>query len=144
MWLTGGGAKFKGEWKASYEAQQERKRGRWPDFKPWDAKDRFELYEAACLWFLMEPTLPMLERPKALYQEWKQAIENGGMPAEFTGDKLDDSITYGIAKHGSAIGIDDGKPLVTPHTFVDRVVLIGWAEIKGEKPLFLYPEERGN
>lgn len=143
-WLKSGGAKYKGEFKASHDAQQERKRARWPDFKPWDAKDKFELYEAACLWFLLDPVLPMPDRPKALYQDWKAAIENGGMPALFTDDGLDNAIMSGIAKRGSAVGIEDGKPLVTPHTKVVREVLVGWAEHHNEKPLFLFPEERGN
>lgn len=142
-WLGGGGAKYKGEFKASHEAQQERVRARWPDFKPWDAKDKFELYEAACLWFLFDPMLPMPDRPRALYQQWKVAIENGGMPVLFTEDGLDNAIMSGLAKHGSAVGIQDGKPLVTPHTNVVRDVLVGWAEHHNEKPLFLFPEERG-
>jgi hypothetical protein len=31
----------------------------WPDFKKCDKRSDFELFEAACLWFDIEPTLPM-------------------------------------------------------------------------------------
>jgi hypothetical protein len=29
----------------------------WPNFKKWDKKEKFELYEAACLWFNLEPSI---------------------------------------------------------------------------------------
>jgi hypothetical protein len=43
----------------------------WPDLAKWDNKENFELYEAACLWFNIEPRLPMPDRALSKYQSWK-------------------------------------------------------------------------
>jgi hypothetical protein len=117
----------------------------WPDFKALDKRSDFELYEAACLWFDEEPVLPMFDDAFELYQEWRSVIEAGEMPARFTHDPLNDAISSAMAKAKippPKAGENFGA-LVTPHTRVSRGVLRGWAEIKGEKPRFLYPERRG-
>src|ERR1700730_16121529 len=48
--------------------------GAWPDFKKWDQREKFELYEPACLWFHREPVLPMPRNAQEKYQEWKRMI----------------------------------------------------------------------
>ena len=64
--------------------------GPWPDYKKWDQKSFFELHEAAYLWFDREPgDMPMENEVWQQYQDWKRAIEGGGMPAHFTSDPLD-------------------------------------------------------
>jgi hypothetical protein len=103
----------------------------WPDFKKWDNKDKFELYEAACLWFNKEPLLPMPERARALYQTWKEMAFGGGLPID--SDSLRHAIEIGLNKDSS----------ITPHTRIDREVLITLAEHEGIQPMFLFPHKRG-
>ena len=103
----------------------------WPDFKKWDTKTNFELYEAACLWFNIEPRLPMPDRALSKYQSWKYMAFGGGLPVHT--DSVRHAVQIGMNKDSS----------ITPHTLVHRVVLEGLAEHDGYEPLFLYPHRRG-
>jgi hypothetical protein len=103
----------------------------WPDFKKWDKKDEFELYEAACLWFNIEPRLPMSDRSLSKYQEWKAKIFGGGIPVDT------DSV-----RHAVEIGANV-ESSVTPHTRIHREVLMGLATHDSYYPLFLFPHKRG-
>ena len=103
----------------------------WPDFKKWDKKEKFELHEAACLWFNIEPRLPMPTRPLSKYQAMKEMTLGGGLPVE------SESIRHSIDK---AMKLDSS---VTPHTLVAREVLEGLAEHEVYQPMFLYPHKRG-
>jgi hypothetical protein len=103
----------------------------WPDFKKWDKKEDFELYEAACLWFNTEPRLPMPDRALSKYQEWRSKIFGGGIPVDT------DSV-----RHAVEIGANV-ESSVTPHTRIHREVLTGLAAHDGYCPLFLYPSKRG-
>jgi hypothetical protein len=102
----------------------------WPDFKKWDKKEKFELYEAACLWFNIEPRLPMPDRPLSKYQTMKEMTLDG-FPVE------SESIRHSLDK---AKKLDSS---VTPHTLVVREVLEGLAEHENYQPMFLYPHRRG-
>ena len=103
----------------------------WPDFKKWDKKELFELYEAACLWFNIEPRLPMPDRSLSKYQEWKAMAFGGGLPVDT------DSV-----RHAVEIGANV-ESSITPHTRIHREVLTGLAAHDGYQPLFLYPHKRG-
>jgi hypothetical protein len=103
----------------------------WPDFRKWDKKEQFELYEAACLWFNIEPRLPMPERALFKYQEWREMTFGGGLPV------VSESVRQSISK-----AMKD-ESSVTPNTRIRKEVLIGLAEHDGYKPLFLYPYKRG-
>jgi hypothetical protein len=104
---------------------------RWPDFKKWDKQEKFELYEAACLWFNIEPRLPMPDRSLSKYQEWKAMAFSGGLPVDT------DSV-----RHAIEIGTNV-ESSITPNTRVRREVLRGLAEHDGYQPMFLYPHKRG-
>lgn len=103
----------------------------WPDFSKWDKKEKFELYQAACLWFNIEPRLPMPDRPLSKYQEWKAMVFGGGLPVYSNSER-----------HAAEIGMNV-KSSITPHTRVLRQVLEGLAEHENYQPLFLYPHKRG-
>lgn len=104
----------------------------WPAFDKWDKQKDFQLYEAACLWFNIEPRLPMPERAQRKYQEWKSMILGGGMPVH-SGDDIRNDIKVAMGNEAA----------VTPYLRVYREVLIGLAENEPSKPLFLYPYRRG-
>jgi hypothetical protein len=105
---------------------------KWPDFKIWDKRDKFELYEAACLWFNIDPVLPMPEEARLKYQAWKNLIFDAALP-------VDTDSTLQIVQIGKRI-----NSAITPHTpRVDREVLESLAEEEGHRPLFLYPHKRG-
>src|ERR1700755_1290432 len=74
---------------------------RWPDFKHWDDRTEFELYEAAALWFDTEPRLPMWWRARRKFRRWGPMIATGVIVAE-------PALTAGIA----APTISS----ITPHT----------------------------
>jgi hypothetical protein len=103
----------------------------WPDFKKWDRKDLFELYEAACLWFNIEPRLPMPERALLKYQEWREMIFGGGIPVDT--DSTLHAVQIGVKK----------ETAITPHSRIRKEVLETLAEHEGCQPMFLYPHKRG-
>jgi len=103
----------------------------WPKFKKWDQCKEFELYEAACLWFNLEPRLPMPERASARYNLWKAQIFGGGVPVNT--ESVRHAVEIGLRKEES----------ITPHTKIDREILITIAEHEGARPLFLFPHKRG-
>jgi hypothetical protein len=103
---------------------------RWPDFKKWDERAEFELYEAAALWFDAEPRMPMWWRARQKFRRWKLMIGAGAILAEPDARGIISEI--GV-RHISA---------VTPHTRIRREELKLLAEEEGSKPLFLFPESR--
>jgi hypothetical protein len=104
---------------------------RWPDFRKWDERSEFQLYEAAALWFDAEPRLPMWWRARWKFRRWRCVIAVGAVPKEPEGP--------GTASVVRARTI----PSVTLHTRVHREALRMLAEQEGKKPLFLFPERRG-
>jgi hypothetical protein len=115
-------------------AVQESRQGNasWPDFKKWDQKSEFELYEAACLWFDIEPQLPMPRKPQEKYQQWKAMILGGGLPVH-SGNNIRNDIKVSMRD----------ETAITPHLRIYRDVLVTVAEHDGEQPRFLYPHRRG-
>jgi hypothetical protein len=103
---------------------------RWPDFKKWDDRDEFELFEAAALWFDAEPRLPMWWRARGQFQLWKLAISSGAIPIN---SQAPIEVSEIAAPTTSS---------VTPHTRIDREALKRLAEKEGRKPLFLFPGRR--
>jgi hypothetical protein len=103
---------------------------RWPDFKKWDDRDEFELFEAAALWFDAEPRLPMWWRARRQFQLWKLAISSGAIPIN---SQAPIEVSEIAAPTTSS---------VTPHTRIHREALKRLAEKEGRKPLFLFPERR--
>jgi hypothetical protein len=103
----------------------------WPNFKKWDKKEKFELYEAACLWFNIEPRLPMPDHALSKYQKWREMAFGGGLPVDT------DSV-----RHAVEIGANK-ESAITPHTRIRKEVLEGLAEHEGYQPMFLYPHQRG-
>jgi hypothetical protein len=112
---------------------------RWPDFKKWDTRDVFELYEAACSWFDIEPHLPMPDRAKMKYKEWRNEIYAGVTPLASDDRTARDAVELAFER----VGLRDARVHVTPHSKIDRDVLIIMAEQEGVQPLFLFPHRRG-
>jgi hypothetical protein len=102
----------------------------WPDFRKWDERTEFELYEAAALWFDAEPRLPLWWRARRKFQRWKPEIAGNAIPT----------------KPGSLCGASeiDARRIssVTLHTRLHRATLKAMAEKEGSRPLFLFPERR--
>ena len=98
---------------------------KWPDFRKWDQRTEFDLYEAAAL------CLPMWWRARLKLQRWKPVIAGSAIPA----------------KPGSLRGASeiDAQTIssVTLHTRLHRGTLKALAEKEGSRPLFLFPERRG-
>ena len=115
----------------------------WPDFEASDKRKDFQLYEAACLWFDRKPILPMPRAAKRMYRELKAGVESGGLAGIFTNDALDNALYSAAFRHKIAKPGEDFYPPITPHTKVKRAALLRWAEKRGDKPRFLYPERRG-
>jgi hypothetical protein len=99
----------------------------WPDFRKWDDRSEFKLYEAAALWFDAEPRLPMWWHARRKARHWRLMIASGAGP-ESPSEML-------------GIQFATDTP-VTPHTRIPRETLKAWAEKEGKKPLFLFPERR--
>jgi hypothetical protein len=102
----------------------------WPDFKKWDERQEFELYEAACLWFNLEPRLPMPERASNKYKVWRSQIFGGGIPVN--SESVRHAVEIGLKKENA----------VTPHTKIHREILVTMAEHEGAQPLFLFRHKR--
>jgi hypothetical protein len=103
---------------------------KWPDFKKWDGRSEFELFEAAALWFDAEPRLPMWWRSRRKFELWKPMFIGGGLLAP-------------PKSLNAASGLGAEMPrLITLHTRIRREVLLYLAEQEGAKPLFLFPERR--
>jgi hypothetical protein len=85
-----------------------------------------------------------MSRPaKGLYRELKAGVESGSLAGIFTYDPLDDALFSAAFRHKIAKPGQDFYPLITPHTKVKRAALLRWADTRGDKPRFLYPERRG-
>ncbi len=108
----------------------------WPDFEKWDQHDRFQLYEAACLWFNLEPRLPMPPQAKAKCAEWVEQIYEGKLPSNT--DSVRESIEFAFEATGSR-----ERTSVTPHNTLSRESFAILAEDEGVQPLFLFPHKRG-
>jgi hypothetical protein len=105
--------------------------GAWPDFKKWDQREKFELCEAACLWFDREPVLPMPRNAQEKYQEWKRMILGGRLSV--TGLILRDDIEIAMKR----------KTAINPHLIIYREVLEEVAKHDNVEPRFLFPYRRG-
>jgi hypothetical protein len=103
----------------------------WPGFKKWDERQEFELYESACLWFNLEPRLPMPERGLNKYKIWRSQIFGGGIPAN--SESVRHAVEIGLKKENA----------VTPHTKIHREILVTMAEHEGAQPLYLFRHKRG-
>jgi hypothetical protein len=90
----------------------------WPDFRKWDQRDKFELDEAAALWFNAEPRFPMWWRAW-----WKRR-------------RLRALIVAGAPRPAPE------KTPADARSPVSRDTLRTLAEKEGVQPLFLYPEFR--
>ncbi len=104
---------------------------RWPDFKKWESRTKFELHEVAALWFDAEPRLPMWWRARRKLRQWKPLIACGVIPVQ--NQRLGRAFEVGTRPNSSII----------PYILVHRETLKTLAEKEGRKPLFLFPEQRG-
>jgi|GEM_PF-5431946 len=103
----------------------------WPDFKKWDQREKFELYEAACLWFDREPALPMPQNAQEKYQEWKRLILGGRL-----------SVTGATTRNDVEISMKK-ETAINPHLIIYREVLEEVAKHDNVEPRFLFPYRRG-
>jgi hypothetical protein len=99
----------------------------WPDFKKWDKANDFELFEAACLWFDIEPRVPMPDNALDKYQSWRRDILAGKL-----------SIDADSVRHAIEIAVKRDTS-VTPHSRIRREKLVTLAGRDGVWPLFLFP-----
>jgi len=112
-------------------------RPNWPNFKEWDQRQDFELYEAACLWFNQEPQLPMPRRAKKVYEKWREKIYDRALAANT--ETMRASINLAFERTGLA----HERMSVTPHNKISREDLIGLAREGECQPEFLFPHKRG-
>lgn len=106
----------------------------WPDFGKWDGADKFELKDAAALWLNIEPRpLPMSRRVTAAFEMLRGVIREKQLPMRAD---LDDSVSM------AAITMDGRENPYDVHMPVTRVTLVKVAELRGEKPKFLFRSER--
>jgi hypothetical protein len=103
----------------------------WPDFRKWDDRTEFALYEAAALWFDTEPRVPMWWRARRKFRLWNLMITEAAISE-------DPKSLHGASEKGAPT-----MSSVTPHTRVHREALKMLAEKEGSRPLFLFPERRG-
>jgi hypothetical protein len=101
-----------------------------PDYKAWDLVPRLALFQAACLWAEKPVALPVNSEPEYAYLRMlKAAIQ----------DRI--LVPYGDLKVRADWTAGRLNPNV--NTEVTREALRAFAESKGERPLFLFPEDRG-
>ena len=103
------------------------------DYSFWDAIEELTLYQAAQLWVDEEPSgdyqlnqKSLSGKFRAIHQMLFEAVENKNLGARDTRDLE--------RVNGQLIGFGD--------VFVKRLHLKNWAENKGYKPKFLFPEMR--
>lgn len=91
------------------------------DFTAWDLLDEFTPNEAAYLWFEAEP--------------------NHGIGGH-SGTILSLMNTLGSAIDRGELSARKGNPRLWSGPYIQRESLRQWAERKGQRPLFLFPEDR--
>ncbi len=100
------------------------------NFKAWDLATDLTVAQATCLWCCVEPrpafTLIRLEHPEteAIYQLLVSAIRSGDLPLVY------ESPLASISNHESSA--------------VSRRDLLRFAKAVGQRPLFLFPDQRGS
>jgi hypothetical protein len=104
----------------------------WPDFEKWDKVDKFRIYQAACLWNDVEPTLPMPRSARKTYRKWKNMFLGGGLPVNLRPHYTLDE-TYALAT---------GEDAFHPDIEIHRGVLETLAEMDKRRPMFLFKSER--
>lgn len=111
------------------------------DFTPWDLREEFSDWEAAYLWFGFEPNYSAAteEHPSnviALRAALAEAVERG----ELQSRSENRSGRYAFEDQwGRARGVYAVYPTVVRYS---RQALKRWAERKGQRPLFLFLEDR--
>lgn len=100
-----------------------------PAYEAWDEVEELELFQAACLWAEIEPALPVSSgEPYARLRMLKEAIRKREL--------------YPFGNLREALNLRAGRYTPNVHTVVTRKSLRDFAEKRGHRPLFLFPEER--
>ncbi|HXI87408.1 MAG TPA: hypothetical protein VNH64_08115 [Parvularculaceae bacterium] len=99
------------------------------DFVKWDKRDKFTINEVAYLWYGREPVAT-----NQYGRYWSHDIQQ-------LHDELNHRFFIEKAFEGqttSEVGDGSGKE----NHWIPRAALIKWAKERGERPAFLFPEER--
>jgi hypothetical protein len=109
---------------------------KWPDFM--DNREKFQLYEAACLFFDDAPVLPMPARSQKLFGEWKGGwLANAPSRLKIL-PQLREVVTMAVDE---AYGNEEKT--FHPHMEVSRKNLVEWCDKHDERPRFLFKDQRG-
>lgn len=111
------------------------------DFTPWDLRNEFTDWETAYLWFGFEPNYSgkYTDHPSnviGLRAALSEAVQRGELPSRTEDDS-------GRRVYHDKWGRERGVYVFAPATtWYSRQALRQWAERKGQRPLFLFPEDR--
>jgi hypothetical protein len=110
----------------------------WPHFKRWDNADKFELYEAACLWCDKEPKLRMPRSAKRIHDRFVSDIRQNRLKLYYTSTK--EAVAAAVELHMPEWS--DESPF-NVHSKVQRAELVRYATEMRVRPVFLFKDGRG-
>jgi hypothetical protein len=123
--------------------------GRAADFVAWDRVNLFTLRQAAHLWGSERPTEGMerlSQHTQIVLKELVQAAIETSLPTKppynDNDSESDRKMWAFIAIDDSKLGLNDSTAEISSHSLVTRADLRAFAETKGERPLFLFAEDR--